>query len=485
MSLELMMLKFKGAFVQGKFLPYQSGEVSLEKRDPGDQDFLIGLWRETTESLDGAVNAAYRAFRSGVWDMAKARSALPRLQKAYRRRASFLVDCICWETGKTRSEASAELQAALAKFEEILGAGLERLRSTEREDPCAYYRFRPRGVLAILAPFNFPLHLANGNLLAALATGNTVVFKPSEATPFTGQAIAECMAEAGLPPGVFNLVQGGGKLGEALAIHPQVSGVLLVGSDRVGQRLKKITLKQPEKILALELGGKNAAIVCCDGNSPQALVACAQSMLATTGQRCSSLSRLILHESIADIFLRAFLEEIGRWKVGHFSDPESRMGPLISDRARRKFFRYQKFARVIGAEVLLGATIPSISRRGYYVAPSVHLMPTGGQEVRGPYVDDEIFGPDLAVYLFRDLEEAVALHNGTSYGLVASVFTRSSSLYKKFRDTLAVGNLHWNLPTVGASGKLPFGGVKASGNHFPGGAFSPYYCTYVQAMRKA
>ncbi len=479
------MLKFKGAFVEGEFRPYGSGDLSLEKRDPGDQDFLIGFWRETSDGLNAAVDAAYRAFRSGVWNTSKARPALRRLQKIYRSRGRFLIDCICWETGKPRKEASLELQASLGKFEEILGAGLERLHSTEWKDPHAYYRFRPRGVLAVLAPFNFPLHLANGNLLAALATGNTVVFKPSESTPFTGQAIAECMEEADLPRGVFNMLQGGGRLGEAMAIHPQIAGVLLIGSDRVGQRLKKITLKQPEKILALELGGKNAAIVCADANNPQTIEACAQSMLATTGQRCTSLSRLILHESIAEDFLFQLLEEIGRWKVGHASDSDSRMGPLISDRALRKFFRYQKLARLEGAKVLLKATRPPLSRRGYYVTPSVHLMSQGKRNIRRSYGDGEIFGPDLAVYLFRDLEEAVTLHNDTSYGLVASVFTRRTSLYKKLREDLVVGNLHWNLPTVGASGKLPFGGVKASGNHFPGGAFSPYYCTYVQALRKA
>ncbi|MDX1386772.1 MAG: aldehyde dehydrogenase family protein, partial [bacterium] len=199
------MPRFRGAYIYGSFKKGRVPRRRLVKLDPGNTDHRVGEWYPTLDLVEGAVSAAERAF--GAWSSLAPKQRhrfLKNLKGIYRKQRKVLAEIISMEMGKTLKESTAEVEASIAKVDTTLKEGLDLIASTRKKDPQRYYRFMPRGPLVVLGPFNFPLHLPNGNFIAALATGNTLVFKPSELTPFTGQKIAECFHEAGFPPGVFN-----------------------------------------------------------------------------------------------------------------------------------------------------------------------------------------------------------------------------------------------------------------------------------------
>jgi succinylglutamic semialdehyde dehydrogenase len=232
------------------------------------------------------------------------------------------------------------------------------------------------------------------------------------------------------------------------------------------------------------MGGKNAALVFDDANIKQAAMDCARSALMTSGQRCNALSRVIVQASVVQDFIKELLEAVLRWRIGYFQNPSSQMGPLVSAAALKRFLRYQKLARKEGARLILHGHRQKREHAGYYVSPAIHHMEENRpSRHQVGYRYDEIFGPDIAIYSFDRLEQAIRLHNDSRYGLIASVFTKRKAVFDELYRYLEVGNLHWNRPTVGTSPLLPFGGVKASGNHFPAGFFSPYYCTYPVAVQ--
>jgi succinylglutamic semialdehyde dehydrogenase len=336
--------------------------------------------------------------------------------------------------------------------------------------------FHPRGVLAVLGPFNFPAHLPNGHLVPALALGNCAVLKPSELTPAVGEWLAATLREAGLPDGVVEVVHGGAETGRALALHPDVRGVLFTGSWAGGRALAEATLDAPEKILALEMGGKNAMIVWRDADLELATVEAALSIAATTGQRCSALSRIFAERSVHDAFGDRLAKLLAGLRIGAPLDEEVFMGPLVSARAFERVARQRAAAREAGGEVLLDV---DPGRPAPWVGP--RLVRFDGLTQRHPYQREEIFAPEAALYAVDDLEEAVAAVNDCDYGLVASVMTRERACYERCVGRVETGLLNWNRGTIGASGRLPFGGLKRSGNDRPAGILAGIYCSFPQA----
>jgi succinylglutamic semialdehyde dehydrogenase len=390
------------------------------------------------------------------------------------------------EAGKPITEANREVDRLIAKVEEMVTAGLKLVRPYSVEvdrgvrGECVW---RPLGVLAVVGPFNFPAHTPGSHIVPALLLGNTVVFKPSEFTPFVGQAIAECLDAAGFPPGVFNLVQGGAPVGIRLVGHPGVAGILFTGSTAAGQAIKKATLDS-HKLLALEMGGKNAAIVLEDAPLDLAAWEIAQSAFSMAGQRCNATSRIILHRKVAKPFLNQFLPLVERVRIGYPLEPEVLMGPLISHDAVAKLQKYVKLAEEEGFETLRQGKAPGIwgKRRGYYATPSVHLCERPEKNHSAHYRKEEIFGPNVAVYLVKDEEQAVAINNEVPYGLVTSVFTRNPARFRRLFPKIDTGMVNFNRGTIFSSGKLPFGGTKGSGSFRPAGLFSPYYCATPVAV---
>ena len=344
-------------------------------------------------------------------------------------------------------------------------------------------RYKPRGILAIIGPFNFPGHIPNNQILSAILLGNSVIFKPSELTPFVGQLLTELWHEAGLPKGVFNLIQGDGRVGKTLVVHEKIHGLIFTGSYATGQKIREQTVHQVDKLVALEMGGKNAAIVSRNADLQNAVENCLLGSFSISGQRCNATSRIILEKKIARPFLNDFMEKAKSLSIGYGLDEKNFMGPLVSQDALEKYLYHATLAPKENFEVLQKGIPLERDRRGYYVQPSVCLKEVKiGETLQGPYTEEEIFGPNVAIYVVDSLEEAVRIHNASRYGLIASFFSKKKEEYEKIFRELEVGLLNWNQATITSSALLPFGGVKRSGNHHPVGAFVPYLCTYPVAV---
>jgi len=449
----------------------------FESRSPADSSDVLGAFAQAdAAAVDAAVARARRAFPAWRDAGIEARSALLRRFAALvKERQEELARLIAREVGKALWDARAEAALVPTKVELTLAAGL-RLVAPIEAGPGARASFHPRGVLAVLGPFNFPAHLPNGHVVPALATGNTVVCKPSELAPAVAAWLAARWNEAGLPPDALVLVQGPGETGHALALHQDVDGVLFTGSSAVGRSLAEATLDQPGKLLALELGGKNAIVVLEDAELELAVAESALSICATTGQRCSCASRIFVAEPLLDAFTDRLARALRGVRYGPPLEDGVFMGPLVSRAAWEKLARYRALRAEAGAAVVLAgeSALPPP-----YAAPGLVRFESARQAHR--YQRDEIFGPEAALYPVADLDAAIAAVNDSDYGLVASVFTRERSAYEHAIGRVRTGLLNWNRGTIGASGKLPFGGLRGSGNDRPAGSFSTLYCTVVQS----
>ncbi|MBW2280216.1 MAG: aldehyde dehydrogenase family protein [Deltaproteobacteria bacterium] len=477
----------RGDFIDGSFsLPDRpTGEIALE--DPGDLRAPLGAFPFARDSVDTAVAAARRAWPA--WrDLPAGERAtfLERFARALDDDREALALVIAREAGKPLWEARTEVGAMISKVEITLGEGLDRLGERAFDaggGRTARWRAHARGVLAVLGPFNFPGHLVHGHVVPALATGNCVVIKPSERTPATGQLYADLAARAGMPRGVFNLVQGDGACGGELAAHPDVDGVLFTGSWSVGRRILEATLDQPQKIVALEMGGKNAALVCADAELDGAAEQIAFGACVTAGQRCSATSRIIVDSAQADALCEKLVDLFQGIRVGYPLDGDVFMGPVISNASAERHGQVMAWAADEGAQVLVAGGPCEGPRAGHYVRPSLHRLARLDPDTR--YQREEHFVPDAAVLVVDSLDEAIAALNATGYGLVASVFSSDRGAYEQVWRESRVGLLNWNTSTVGASSRLPFGGQGQSGNDRPAGATAVDYCTFPVASLEA
>ncbi len=447
---------------------------SVSPADPKDDLGRFPVW--DAGAVDEAVRqarAAFPAWRDAGFE-ARAK-AIVGFRDLVRSRREELAELIAREVGKAIWEARSEADLLPAKADVTLNEGM-RFTAPLWAEPNAWAGFHPRGVLAVLGPFNFPAHLPTGHIVPALATGNTVVFKPSESAPAVGDWLARIWRDAGLPSGVLETVQGRAETGRHLAAHPDVDGILFTGSYAAGRALEEAILDQPGKILVLEMGGRNAMIVLEDADLDLTVSEAAISICATTGQRCTSLSRIFVEGSRIDEFAAQLSRVLAGVRIGPPLDPDVFMGPLVSRSAFGKVIRYRGQAAAAGGERIFRG---EIHRLAPYIAPS--LVRFGSAEQKHPYQRDEIFGPEAALYPVAGLEEAIAAANDTDYGLAASVMSRDRSKYQHCIGRIRTGVLNWNRGTVGASGSLPFGGVGRSGNDRPAGILSTVYCSFPQA----
>jgi succinylglutamic semialdehyde dehydrogenase len=472
-----------GNYLDGRFVRPASPDGELEIRSPANLDDVVGRFPVAVAAVDEAVAGANRA-RQAWAETAQAdrNAAVLRLKAELQKREAGFVDLISREVGKPRWEALTEHKAMVAKADVTLNEGLKLIAGFQPSGLSGECRFRPHGVLAVLGPFNFPGHLPNGHILPALAAGNCVVFKPSEVTPGVGQLYAEAVHAAQLPPGVFQLVQGGRAVGERLTTIPGVNGILFTGSHAVGTAIRKANLENPGKILALELGGKNCSLVLADADFDKAVYDVLFSAYVTAGQRCSATSRALVHESLVDRFTARMAELVKGLAVGHPSNPDVFMGPVTTAAGLEKFLVGCESGEREGAEAIVPTGRLELPQRGHYARPALHRVRTPKADSK--YQREELFGPDLAIYAIRDLDEGIALANAVDYGLSAAVFTRDAAAFEVCARRIEAGVINWNAPTVGSSSRLPFGGLKKSGNHRPAGLFSTLYCAYAIAITK-
>jgi succinylglutamic semialdehyde dehydrogenase len=449
----------------------------LRSASPADAEDRIGTFPVAdATAVSEAVRAARRAFPA--WrdaGLEARRSVMQRFAGIARARSEELAHLIAREVGKALWDARSEAALLAPKVEATLGDGLAWV--AERS-PASGQRvtYHPRGVLAVYGPFNFPAHLPNGHIVPALVTGNCVVFKPSEIAPAVGAWMAERWREAGLPEGVLALVQGRAATGQALAAHPDVDGILFTGSYATGRAIQEATLDQPHKLLALEMGGSNPLLVCDDADLELAVAESALSIAVTTGQRCTCARRLFVHRAVEAEFSERLARVLGALRVGKPFDDDIFMGPLASLEAYERLAHWRALAAEAGGERL---PIRQPALPPPFTGASLVRFP--GIAQTHPYQREEIFGPEAAVYPVDDLDEAIAGANDSDYGLAAAVFTRSRARYEHCVGRIRAGILNWNQRTVGASGRLPFGGTGKSGNDRPAGITATLYCTVAQA----
>ncbi|MCS7465246.1 succinylglutamate-semialdehyde dehydrogenase [Stieleria sp. ICT_E10.1] len=446
---------------------------------PGTDEVVWEGTVATERDVADAVSNARSALTSWQTTPVEERIAVAeRFAAAATQRQDQITQQISRETGKPNWEAVGEAKLIPAKVKLAIQAYRERSGPQQLDLPQGIGRvvYRGVGVMAVLGPFNFPAHLPNGHIVPALIAGNTVVFKPSEMTPGTGELLAQLWQAAGLPPGVLQTVQGDGKVGATL-VSQAVDGVLFTGSYSAGCAIHRSLAGRPQVLLALEMGGNNPMVVHRANDLGAAAYLTAVSAFVTAGQRCTCARRLVLvDDANAEPLLERLTAHCRTLRVGlPGEDPEPFMGPLISTAAADRVLDAQDKLLCGGATALVAAQRdprnPALIRPG--------LIDVTGM---GDRIDEEVFGPLLQVVRVADFDAAIEEANRTTYGLSASLLSDDRERFDVFRNRIRAGVVNWNQATIGASGRLPFGGLGASGNHRPSGYFAADYCSDASAM---
>lgn len=470
---------YLGDYINGHFVKVGSADGEIKDTSPADLNDFIGAYPFSHAHVDKAVESARAAYLPWArLTMDERKSYLFRLKEIFDSQKDQFAECISRDTGKPKWESLTEAQALSAKIDITINHSLSLVK--EEHIPNALpqvegvVRHKPRGVMAVIGPFNFPAHLPNGHIIPSLLMGNTVVFKPSEQTPFVGQFYSQCFEKAGFPAGVFNMIQGDGESGRKLVVHEKIDGILFTGSYEVGLKIKQETMNHYWKILALEMGGKNATVVWKDADIDKAIYETLVGAYMTTGQRCACTSRVVLHEDIAEKFTERFYQAAKKLTIGHWSENPF-MGPLINASAVEKYIRFQEIANRENCESLMRGKALDLKYKGHYVTPSIHIVKKF--DANSIYQKSEIFGPNVGIVSTRDFDEALSMVNSSGYGLVMALFSKDQSLYQKALLEARVGLLNFNRTTNGASSRLPFGGMGKSGNDRPSAHYAIQYCS--------
>lgn len=460
-----------GNFIGGAWVT-PSGVDTFESRNPARTSDVLGRFPETPASaLDEAVRSATAAFET--WSRVPA----PRRGDFLRAIGNVLTDRkddvareMTREMGKPITETRGDVQEAIdtayyaaSETRRLFGYTVP----SELPDKFNMSLRRPIGVCGVITAWNFPVAVPTWKIFPAIASGNTVIFKPSEDAPHTGMLLVRAFADAGLPEGVVNLVHGRGSTGRALVEHPGVPVISFTGSTETGS-LIGATCGRLHKRLSLEMGGKNPMIVMEDADVDLAVDGVLWGAFGTTGQRCTATSRLILHEGIHDRFVDRLKDAASRMVLGYGNDEGVEVGPLINQEALDKVTRYVSIGLAEGARLELGGGRRSGGAfdEGFFFEPTIFTGVERGMRI----AQEEIFGPVLSVFRVRNYDDAITAANDTKYGLSSSIYTRDVALAFRAMNDLQSGITYINGPTIGAEAHMPFGGVKQTGNgHREGG----------------
>jgi alpha-ketoglutaric semialdehyde dehydrogenase len=462
-------------FVAGEWVAPRSGEY-FENRNPARASEIIGSWpRSGMADVERAVEAARDAFATWRRTPAPERGAiLKRVGDLLERRKDEIARAATREMGKTLLETRGDVQEGIDTAYYAATEGRRLFGHTvpsELRDKWAMSYRRPIGPAALVTPFNFPLAIPTWKMFPALVCGNSVILKPAEDAPHTATLLVEILDEAGIPPGVVNLLHGlGEETGSALVSHPDVPVVSFTGSTETGRQIGRVC-GEMHKRLSLEMGGKNAQIVLADADFDLAIDGVLWGAFGTTGQRCTATSRLLLQEDIHDEFIDRLLQRVDRLTLGDGLEDGIDVGPLVNGEALEKVERYAELGR--GEATLLRGGHRATGRgldEGWFFEPTLFVDVRPGTRL----ATEEIFGPVLSVLRFREVEEAFAINNEVRYGLSSSVYTRDANVAFRALVELDNGITYINAPTIGAEAHLPFGGVKETGNGHREGGWEVY-----------
>ncbi len=469
-------------FINGKDA---SGTAHEQRRSPIDSDMVLGNFPLAQPAdVDAALRAAAAAFP--LWrarSVAERATLLRKVADIMEQRVYDIAAALVLEVGKNRMEALGEAQETVDffrhyadDFEKHAGYDVE-LPNDPLEGVVSRNRsvMRPYGVWVVIAPFNFPLALAGGPVAAAMITGNTVVVKCATDTPWAGRLLADCIRDAGLPPGVFNYVCGSGAaVGEALVRDPRTAGVTFTGSVGVGRTImREMAAGAYPRPCITEMGGKNPCIVTQNADLDRAAGGIVRSAFGMGGQKCSALSRLYVHESVADLLSQKIETQLDAIRIGDPTRRQNHLGPVVNAGAYSNYQKYSAMLNEQGANILRGGSVlkDGAFGRGYYVEP---LLATAPEE--HPLWKHEMFLPILMVHRFQDCEAAMRLANETDMGLTAGIYGSDEDV-RWFHDNIEAGVTYANRPqgaTTGAwPGYQPFGGWKGSGSS--GKAIASFY----------
>ncbi|MFN3993059.1 MAG: 5-carboxymethyl-2-hydroxymuconate semialdehyde dehydrogenase [Tabrizicola flagellatus] len=445
-----------------------AGQDWFETRSPVDESLIARVALGTAETVDRAAQAATAAFQAWASLPGTARKAiLHRIADGIEARAEEIALCECWDTGQAwRFMSKAALRGAENfRFFADLAPGARDGKSLPTPDHLNVNSRHPIGPVGVITPWNTPFMLSTWKIAPALAAGCTVVHKPAEFSPLTARLLAEICHEAGLPPGVLNLVNGMGEgAGRALTEHPDIRAIAFVGESRTGSAIMRQGAETLKRV-HFELGGKNPVIVFDDADLDRALDAAIFMIYSLNGERCTSSSRLLVQDSIADSFHARLVERVNRIRVGHPLDPATEVGPLIHETHFDKVASYVALGQAEGATLAAGGT--RVGETGWFLRPTLFTEARPDMRI----AQEEVFGPFLTSIRFKDEAEALSIANGVAYGLTGYVWTNDLTRALRFSDRLEAGMIWVNSENVRHL-PTPFGGVKASGIGRDGGDWS-------------
>jgi len=453
-------------FINGEWVEARCGKT-FENINPADKTDLVGYFQASDKcDLDQAVATAKTAYHG--WRLTPPPKRAEILLKAAQmlvERKEELAREMTREMGKILKETRGDVQEAIDMGFYMAGEGRRQFGYTTTSELCNKFAMcvrQPLGVCGMITPWNFPMAIPSWKIFPALVLGNTVVFKPASATPLSGYNFTRILNEAGLPKGVLNFITGsGGKVGDPLMTHPDVSVISFTGSTEVGRAVSKACA--PDfRHCHLEMGGKNIILVMDDANLDLAVDGALWGGFGTTGQRCTAASRVGVHKKVYRQFLDRFVARAKALKVGNGLDPSVEMGPAIDMGQRNTVHEYVEIGKNEGAKLLCGGEplTGGDYDNGCFYAPTIFGDCDPGMRVS----QEEIFGPVVSVIPFDDFEQAIEIANGVVYGLSSSIYTQEvNRVFAAMRD-LYTGIVYINAPTIGAEIHLPFGGVKQTGN---------------------
>ena len=482
-----MKIPFKGHYLNGAFFSPAPATGAIKPRislSPGDLSDKIMEWTEDRGPIEKACEKGKEASLSWMRiPLEEKKNLFLKLKAIFQKKSRKLAEVIARETGKPLWEARGEARSLAGKVDVTLNESLKLIQEIRipqaAGDIPGCIRFRPRGLMVVIGPFNFPMHLPNGQILAALLSGNTAIFKPSEKTPASGQLLTECFDEAGFPKGTLQMIQGGGETSASLCENPLVDGILFTGSFATGEKIRSSIARHHNKILALEMGGKNSALIWDYEDLDQAVSETLKGCFWTTGQRCSSTSRIILNKTLSGDFKRNFIKKAEKLSVGHWKENPF-MGPLIDEESVQRFFHHQETITKEGGECLLeGRKLQH--PHGHYVTPGIYELEFNPHSA---FQTEETFTPQVGIYEVDTLEEALNIIHHSGYGLVLSLFSENKQIQEEIFYRARVGLLNYNRSTCGASARMPFGGIGRSGNDRPGGVSMITSCVTPVSLLK-
>ena len=451
-------------FIGGKWVESKAAKI-LERRNPANTDEIVArVPLSTREEMSEAIAAAKAAFPAWRDTPAPVRGkVLFRAVRMMEEEKEELARLLTREEGKALKDSLGEVQRSINILEFMAG---EARRLTGESFPSelpknfCYTMKAPLGVVGAITPWNFPLCIPIWKVAPALVAGNTCVLKPAELTPLCAIRMAEIFEEAGLPGGVLNLVLGAGEeAGDELIQSKDVRAISFTGSTEVGRQIYASGARRMQKVQC-EMGGKNAVVLLADADMALATESVLFGAFASTGQRCTATSRVVIEESVADEFVGRLVERARKFKVGNGLDPGTEMGPCVDETQMNAVLKYIEIGKQEGKLLTGGHRLTGGDYdKGYYVAPTIfdHV----GTQSR--IAQEEIFGPVLSVIRVKNLDEAIEAANSVRYGLTSAIYTSDASSIFEFIDRIETGITHINSPTVGGEAHLPFGGMKDTG----------------------